>query len=508
MLWRGAPVTALALMALSALMLPCAALAAFQRDWPAAQAFSQSAGLCLIAALGLAAALRTPVTSALARTEILTVIGLFAGAPVAAAAPVWMLAPALGPGGAYFEMVSTLTTTGATALSDPAAAPDALHLWRALTAWFGGFVTLMAAAAVFAPRNLGGYEVEIEDRLGPVGRLGGVPAWAGGQERRAAADARLDQAFRVIAPVYVALSVVLAGAFAASGQGALDAVVHAAGIVSTSGVTIDGRPLGGFGPEALAFVGMALAASRHTFGAGSTAQRLRRYAADPELELAAIAVGLAAGWVFLRHWFSTIEIDAAGEVGSALRALWGAVFTALSFLTTTGYVSEHWAGARAWSGLSSPGMLLLGLAAMGGGVASTAGGVKLLRSFALYQQGLRELDRLVEPRRSQSHGRGGRRVGFAGAALAWVFVMLFLLALGAATLAIAALGVPFERALAAAVASLSNAGPAYALALGPGAPGFSAMSDSARLVAAAAMVVGRVEVLAVVALANPAYWRR
>jgi trk system potassium uptake protein TrkH len=246
MRWRGAPVPALALATLAALMLPCALLGLLQRDWDAAQAFSQSAGLCFIASIGLGLALRGPRARAAstARDEILTVIAFFAALPVAAAIPVWMLAPILGALGAYFEMVSTLTTTGATALSDLSAAPDALHLWRALTAWYGGFATLIAATAVFAPRNLGGYEVEIEDRLGPVGRLRDQPAWAGGHERAAGAEARLNHAFAAIAPVYLSLSIGLAILFATTGQAPLDALVHAAGVMSTSGVSVDGRTLG------------------------------------------------------------------------------------------------------------------------------------------------------------------------------------------------------------------------------------------------------------------------
>ena len=507
MLWRGAPVPALILAALAALMLAPALLGAFEGDWRSARAFAQSAGLTAIAAIGLGLALDRGERRSTARAELLAVVFFFAGAPVVAALPLWRLAPALGYGGAYFEMVSTFTTTGATAYSDLASAPRAVHLWRAATAWFGGFATLVAAAAVFAPRNLGGFEVEIEERVGPVGRLGGEPRWAGGTGRTGA-DIRLDHAFAAIAPVYLVLSVLAALAFSGVGQGPLEAAVHAAGVMSTSGLSMDGGGLGGLGAEAAAALFLGLAATRHAFAAGSPAARLSRFRGDPELELAAIAVGIAAGWIFLRHWFGAVGLAAPAEPERAAQALWGALFTAFSFLTTAGYVSEAWDGARAWSGLSNPGMLLLGLAAMGGGVASTAGGVKLLRSFALYQHGLRELDRLAEPRAVQSHGTGRRRVGFAGATLAWVFVMLFLIALGAAALAIAAFGPPFERALAAAVACLSNTGPAYAMAVGPTAPGFSAMAEGARLVCGAAMVVGRVEVLAVVALANPAYWRR
>lgn len=509
MTWRGVPVAALILVCVALLMLGPAGLAAAMGDWKSAQAFSQSAGLLGIAAIGAALALRGPSPRSAARAELLTVLFAFAGAPAAAAIPLWMLAPERGFEPAYFEMVSTFTTTGASALPDPGAAPAAVHLWRAATAWFGGFAALTAAAAVFAPRNLGGYEVQIDSRAGPVGRLSGAPAWAGGMGRESS-GARLAAAALAVGPVYGLLTGLLAILFSSLGAGGLEAVVGAAGVMSTTGLAISGpawaAPMlpGGVALEAVAVGFLAVAASRHLFVAGALPTRLRRYRDDPEVELCAIAVGAAAAWIFLDHWLLG---PGGGGVGDALRALWGAAFTCFSFLTTSGFVSTHWPETVVWSGAQGAGLMLLGLAAMGGGVASTAGGVKLLRSFALYQHGLRELGALARPNVRSGRGAGGRRVGFAGAVLAWLFVMLFLLGVGATSVALTLAGLPFDAALAAAVAAMSNTGSAYGVSLGPAAPGFEAMSPEARLVLCAAMVLGRVEVLAVVALANPAYWR-
>ena len=78
-----------------------------------------------------------------------------------------------------------------------------------------------------------------------------------------------------------------------------------------------------------------------------------------------------------------------------------------------------WAEARQWSGLGTPGMILMGLAVIGGGVATTAGGVKLLRVYALYMHGRREMARLVHPS-SVSHVRKGDSIHNNGAFIAWV----------------------------------------------------------------------------------------
>jgi trk system potassium uptake protein TrkH len=101
--------------------------------------------------------------------------------------------------------------------------------------------------------------------------------------------------------------------------------------------------------------------------------------------------------LFVRHGLVTFENDAQNDVRSAARAVWGALFTITSFLTTTGFESADWTATRNWSGLGTPGLMLVGLSLIGGGVATTAGGIKLLRVYALWKHGQREIERLVHP---------------------------------------------------------------------------------------------------------------
>jgi trk system potassium uptake protein TrkH len=285
-------------------------------------------------------------------------------------------------------------------------------------------------------------------------------------------------------------------------------VVQAAGVMATCGLTMgEGGFRGGMTVELLALIFMVFAATRHSFGRGGLLIRAQRFRGDPELDLAAFTIAVAAGWVLLRG----LSEAALGLIGArfltGLEAVWAAVFTTASFLSTTGYVSDFWQVSHDRVGLDPPGMLLMALAAMGGGVASTAGGVKLLRSFALFQHGMAEMHQLGHPSAVSARGEGPRRVGFAGAMLAWLFLMLFLLAIGVTALALSLGGAALDTSLAAAIAANTNTGAVYAATSGADAPSLAGFSATDRLVLCAAMILGRVEVLAVVALANPAYWR-
>ena len=75
------------------------------------------------------------------------------------AAPFVALVPAIGLGGSYFEMLSCLTTTGATLFDRPQLIAEPLHLWRSLVGWMGGLMVLVTAFAILAPLNLGGFEI-------------------------------------------------------------------------------------------------------------------------------------------------------------------------------------------------------------------------------------------------------------------------------------------------------------------------------------------------------------
>jgi trk system potassium uptake protein TrkH len=210
--------------------------------------------------------------------------------------------------------------------------------------------------------------------------------------------------------------------------------------------------------------------------------------------------------LFLRHWIGAFDVAAEDDLESAIRAFWGAVFTVMSFLTTTGFVSSDWAEAQAWSGLETPGLILMGLALVGGGVATTAGGVKLLRVFALYLNGKRELERLVHPSSVSGAGSESRRLQRNGAFIAWIFFMLFAITLAALTMLMALFGVEFDEALVLSIAGLSTTGPLTIHAAD--APiDLAGLTLSAKAVFCAAMVLGRLETLAIIALFTPDLWR-
>ena len=285
---------------------------------------------------------------------------------------------------------------------------------------------------------------------------------------------------------------------------------HAMSTLSTSGISpIAGVEHAGsrLGGEMIMVVFFVFALSRLTFLQEDTGRRAAALFQDPELRLGLFIIVVVAGLLFFRHWMVRFEDGFEVSVLEAIRGLWGALFTVASFLTTTGFVSGDWELARSWSGYGAPGVLLLGLAVFGGGVATTAGGVKLLRVYALYQHSVREMEKLVQPSSLGGRGREARRFRQQGAFAAWVFFMLFALSVAVVMTGFSLLGgVDFEEAMILTISALSTTGPLVEAA-GSAPVDLDSLGDSARALLSAAMVLGRLEALALIAFLNPDFWR-
>jgi trk system potassium uptake protein TrkH len=480
-----------------------AAHALVRDDHPTSRSFFYSGTLGLILITILAIVLSGRKGHPRSFTYLLALLAAFVFLPLFLAVP---FHDALGTTrflNAYVDMVSALTTTGANVLGDPARLNDSLHLWRAQVAWMGGLMMWIAAYAILAPLSLGGFEVTTQ---GQPGRAQSADGYKQASDPRV----RMTKAVRVLLPVYLGLTLVLWVALLMLGDRPLVALCHAMSVMATSGIS----PLGGvegaqagLPGEAVMALFMLFALSRLSFSSDTATKGSARLDQDPEFRIGLLVVVVLPVVLFLRHFLGAYDVDQIEAAGTALRALWGSVFTVLSFLSTTGFASADWSTAQAWSGLQTPGLILMGLALIGGGVATTAGGVKLLRVYVLYLNGLREMERLIHPSSVGNEGRERRRIQRRGVFVAWIFFMLFALSLAAVTVLLTLTGVGFEDAMLLSVASLSTTGPLIEVA-SEGSIRLIELGSAAKMILAGAMILGRFEMLAIITLIGAGSWKR
>jgi trk system potassium uptake protein TrkH len=471
-------------------------------DHPASRSFFYAGTMGLICVTLIALALGGRASRHSPLSQLLSLLATFLLLPVFLAMPMHDALPDTGYLNAYFDMVSSITTTGANLYEDPARLIAPLHLWRAQVGWMGGLLMWIAASAILAPLSLGGFEITMQSEPGR-GRMGRDAA------RRSDPRVRLARITLTLAPIYAGLTVVIWVLLLTAGDPNLTALCHAMSIMATSGISpvggVSGAQSGMLG-EFIMFLFMFFALSRLTFSTDTVARGFARLDRDPEFRIGLLIVLALPVLLFLRHWVGALEEGGSESLTEAFNAFWGALFTVLSFLSTTGFVSTEWNTAQDWSGLESSGLILMGLALIGGGVATTAGGVKLLRVFALYLNGLHEMQRLVHPSAVIVELKKNQRIRKDGAFVAWIFFMLFALSLALITVILTATGASFEHALVLSIAALSTTGPLIETAAEHRIE-LIELSVLAKSVLCAAMVLGRLETLAIIALFTPDLWR-
>ncbi len=485
-------------------MLMPAAHAAVLSDFTVARPFFYGAIMFFLLSVLVGIATSNYRPRSAARSQLAALVGAYIWLPILFAIPFDQAVKDTTFANAWFEMVSSFTTTGATQYDVAGRLAPSLHLWRALVGWLGGFFVLMSAVAVLAPLNLGGVEVL-------SGRVPGRGARGAEQVTHGAGPAdRMIRHSITLFPAYFSLTLLLWVLLLMAGETGMTAFCYALSTLSTSGIT-NGQPMstasGGLVSEILVFGFMALAITRRSLPGAVLTDRNRSLFQDHEVQLAAFFLIVVPGLLFLRHWLGALSSDDILNTRAAFDALWGGLFTTMSFLTTTGFESTDWQDARLWSGLNSPGLVLLGLAMMGGGIATTAGGLKLLRVYALARHGEREMDRLVHPSSIGGGGDGERRLRQGGAYVAWIFFMLYAMTFAIVMAALSLRGLEFEQSLVLTIAAVTTTGPLAVMATEVPIRMIE-LSFSEKAILGGAMIVGRVEILAILALFAPGVWRR
>lgn len=385
---------------------------------------------------------------------------------------------------AIFLATSALTTTGASLVIDLDHAPRSFLLWRAELEWLGGYASLVMGATVLGALGTGGGEVQRS--LLPLGDTGAVYE-------------RFVHVARGIGLVYLCVTVAGFVALTFSGIPAFHALCLSFSAISTGGfaTTHDGfgafhAPVGEIAMALLMLYGAMNFVTHWTFWRGL---RLRTYLDEPEFWLLLIMVALALALI------GASELPGSSALAGMKHATFY-LFNAVSLVTTSGY----WLGPQPDP---SPAFIVgaIAITLIGGASVSTAGGVKLMRAWLLMSQVRNELRRLAFPRSLVPIKFRGVRLEPGVVIGVWALFISYVVTLAASALVMGALGVDLLSSIVAAVSAIANAGPLYDLLRGR-AGGYDALPDGARWLLCGTMIAGRLEVLALLSLFSPAFWRR
>jgi trk system potassium uptake protein TrkH len=446
-------------------------------------AYAGSMFVTMAAGAALFFGCRRPRRELQPRDGFLLVTLVWAVLPAFGTLPLLSTLPALSFTDAYFEAVSGLTTTGATVLTGLEHLPLSINVWRHFMVFIGGMGIIVLAVAVLPLLGVGGSQIFKAETPGPMKDEKLTP--------------RIAETARGLWVVYFVVATACFLSYRVAGMGWADAFMHMCSTMGLGGFSSYDASIGHFQSpaiEVVAIVFMLLAGVNFALYFMVWKRRsLRGLWDDVEARSFLIVV---LGAVLLVALILTVQ----GAYPSFLTSLRHAAFNVVSVATTTGYASVDYAQ---WPIFAPVLMLLLCCFATCAG--STGGGIKMIRALLLFKQARRELTRILHPRAvTPVTLRGGivdNQVLFS--------ILAFMLIWGAvligATLLLLLTGLDVISAFTAVVACLNNTGPGLG-EVGPSG-NYQGLSDVQTWICSALMLLGRLELLAVLVLFTAAFWR-
>lgn len=405
-----------------------------------------------------------------------------------------------------FESISGFTTTGSsvlTELEDPELVPRCVMFWRCFTHWLGGMGIIVLFVALLGQLGAGGKALLKREVPGPISE---------------SVRPRIRDTAIAMWSIYVGLSAIETALLMLQGVSLYEALCHTFGTMATGGFSTHNASVGhygGGGIEATIVVFMIIAGTNFSLyymmlrkpePSGGLFGRLKPLFGDPEYRTYLCILALATGLL-------TFSLYRNGLYESVATALRHAVFIAVSIMTTTGFGTEDFTN---WSEFSK-GLLLL-LMFVGGCAGSTGGGIKVIRLLLFVKTIRVEVERAFRPNVVRTIRIGGVNVDNAHRHNVIVYFCLILLIFISAWMILAALepDAQWHRSdnssaaklldcASAVAATLNNIGPGLGV-LGP-ADNYSEFSQPGKALLTLLMLLGRLELFAIIVLFVPSFWR-
>ncbi len=404
--------------------------------------------------------------------------------PAYAAVPLMFTVPGIDVAKAYFEAMSALTATGATALSGLDSLPVSANVWRCFLQLVGGLGIMLLVVAVLPMLGLGGYQVYKAETPGPMKEARFTP--------------RISETARGLWSVYFGFSAVCLLAYRWAGMDWADAFMHMCTTMGLGGFSSHDASIGHFQSPAVEWVAtlfMALAGINFVrYFIVIRSRSLRPIVNDREIRtyLGVLLVSIAILTAML------LVHRVSPDAGEALRT---SAFHVLSLATTTGYATTDYS---AWPVFAPVMLMFLGTFVSCAG--STGGGIKMVRMVLLIKQARRELVRIIHPRVVNPVTLGGVVLPPSVMNATFGFMLIYGAVTMGLTMVLLFTGLDIVTAFSAVVATVNNIGPGLGL-VGP-ASNFGVLNDVQIWVLSFAMLLGRLELLTVLVLFTGAFWRK
>ncbi|PLP95568.1 potassium transporter TrkH [Pseudomonas sp. FFUP_PS_473] len=381
---------------------------------------------------------------------------------------------------AFFETMSGITTTGSTVLTGLDTASPGLLIWRSMLHWLGGIGFIGMAVAILPLLRVGGmrlFQTESSDWSDKVLPRSHVMA-------------------KYILLVYVVLTGIGYLAFWWAGMTPFEAINHSMSLISTGGFSTSDSSLAHWSQPAIHWVAVGvMILGSLPFTLYVAVLRGNRGALFKDHQVRGFIGFLVLTWLLVGTW---LHFNGPCGWWEAVRLV---AVNVTSVVTTTGVALGDY---TLWGTFSV--LFFFYLTFVGGCSGSTAGGLKIFRFQVAGQLLHSSLSQLIHPRATIRSKYNGHPLDEDIVRSLLTFCFFFTTTIAAIALGLALIGLDWTIALTGAATAVCNVGPGLGPVIGP-AGNFSSLPDAAKWLLTVGMLLGRLEILTVLVLFTPSFWR-
>ena len=382
---------------------------------------------------------------------------------------------------AFFESMSGITTTGATIISDLDGSPKSILLWRAIMQWLGGIGIVVMAITILPLLKVGG--MQLFKMEGPDSTEKILP--------------RTIEVAAIIISTYIVLTFLCGFFYWVFGMTIFDSISHAMTTIATGGFSTHNDSIGFFKSSNIEIVAsiFIILGSIPFISYLKFAQGNRKvFFQDVQIKGLIYLLVISITVIFFYLLFINYE-------SGLLEKIRISSFNVISILSGTGYVTDDFG---LWGKFSLIFFLLLMF--IGGCAGSTACGIKIFRLQMLLIFLKNQIKKLISPNSVIITKYNNQKItdNFINSVIIFIFTFLFIFLLIAMLLSIS--GLDFITSISGAASSISNVGPGLGEMIGPNG-NYKDIPNISKWILSAGMLLGRLELFAVLVLFFPSFWR-
>ena len=379
---------------------------------------------------------------------------------------------------AFFESMSGITTTGSTIISNLEIMPKGILLWRAILQWLGGIGIIVMAITLMPIMNVGGMQLfkisnnDTSEKILPKSK---------------------EIALRLIY-IYSILTFLCAVSYKILGMNIFDSITHSMTTIATGGFSNYNDSIGFFDSFSIEISAMIFI----ILGSLPFITYIKFLSGDKKIFFSDIQIKSFLKIILLSIIILSIYMMINDTAQLNLRSI---LFNVVSILTGTGYVNAQFDN---WGGF--PLVLFIGLMFIGGCAGSTTCGVKIFRIQILYSFISNQLKKIIYPKGIFILKYNYQPIDqkFIASIISFIYMYLIIFFIITALLSLS--GLDFITSISGAATSISNVGPGLGSIIGPNG-NFSSLPDVSKWILSMGMILGRLELFAILVLFLPSFWR-